>query len=328
MPRTSRKHRKPTITFLNVNTERISIMSMCKMVGVKIQSAEPHPLIVLGVSRPTNGKSDYTNFMCDAISSIARTFPNSPLWIAGDTNLPDVDSQTITILKYQYAKHINELFINTFATLGLSQMVTFPTRLNKTLDVFLTNQPSLVNWCEPISEVSDHDVEVYVNSDIMPRRQRPVQRKIHIWKKADTGLSKEDVAAFAEETQIQHNPDTPVETLGALFTAKWPITIQQNCLPSATTSPVPRARSETCLERKRNITRRPSAPSLIRTWQSAGLQRILSNQNGVLPIHQLQDKRKYPEWGQSEEVLVFHQKLAKRPHWSSSTEEEWHCQQQ
>ena len=292
MPRTSRKHRKPTITFLNVNTERISIMSMCKMVGVKIQSAEPHPLIVLGVSRPTNGKSDYTNFMCDAISSIARTFPNSPLWIAGDTNLPDVDSQTITILKYQYAKHINELFINTFATLGLSQMVTFPTRLNKTLDVFLTNQPSLVNWCEPISEVSDHDVEVYVNSDIMPRRQRPVQRKIHIWKKADTGLSKEDVAAFAEETQIQHNPDTPVETLGALFTAKWPITIQQNCLPSATTSPVPRARSETCLERKRNITRRPSAPSLIRTWQSAGLQRILSNQNGVLPVHQLQDKRK------------------------------------
>ena len=328
MPRTSRKHRKPTIRFINVNTERISIMSMCEKVGVKIQSAEPHPLIVLRVYKTTDSDSDYTNSMCDGISSIAGIFPNNPLWIAGGTHLPDVDWQTITILKYQYAKHINELFIDTFATLDLSHMVTFPTRLNKTLDVFLTNQHSLVNWCEPISGVSVHDAEVYVNSDIVPKRQRPVQRKIHIWKKADTELIKEDVAAFAEEMQTRSNPDTPVETLWALFTAKWPITIQQNCLPSVTTSPGPRARSETCLERKRNITLRPSAPSLIRTWQSAGLQRILSNHNGVLPVHQLHDKRKQQEWGQSEEVLVFHQKQAKRPHWSSTTEEEWHCPQQ
>ena len=200
--------------------ERISIMSPCEMVGVKIQTAQPHPLVVLGVYRPTDNNSDYTNCMCDAISSIARKFPNSPLWIAGDTNLPDVNWQTNTISKHQYTKQINELFIDTFAMLGLSQMVTFPTRLHNTLDVFLTNRPSLVNRCEPIPGVSDHDAAVYVNSDIVPKRQRPVQRKIHIWKKADTELIKEDLAAFAEEMQTRYNPETPVETLWALFTAK------------------------------------------------------------------------------------------------------------
>ena len=161
--------------------EHISIMALCEIVGVKIQTAQPHLLVVLGVYRPTDNTSDYTNCMCNAISSIARKFPNSPLYIAGDTNLPDVEWQTNTIWKHQYTKRINELFIDTFAMMGLSQIVTFPTRLDNTLNVFITNRPSLVNRCEPIPGVSDHDAAVYVNSDIVPKRQRPVQRKIHIW---------------------------------------------------------------------------------------------------------------------------------------------------
>ena len=129
--------------------------------------------------------------------------------------------------------------------LGLSQMVTFPTRLDNTLDIFPTNRPSLVNRCEPILGVSDHDAAAYVNSDIVPKRQRPVQRKIHIWKKADTELIKEDLAAFVEEMQTRYNPETPVETLWDYLQpnarAYWPITFQQNCIPSATISPGPTA---------------------------------------------------------------------------------------
>lgn len=189
------------------------------MVAVKIQTAHT-PLIVLGIYRPTDNNADYSTSMCDAISSIARKFPNSPLWIAGDTNLPDIDWKTSTVLKHQYTKQINELFLDTFSMLGLSQMVTFQTRLDNILDIFLTNRPSLVNRCEPVPGVSDHDVAVYVNSDILPKRQRPIQRKIHIWRKADTEQIQEELATFADEMQTQHNPDTPVETLWALLTAK------------------------------------------------------------------------------------------------------------
>ena len=193
--------------------ERISIMSPCEMVGVKIQTAQPDHLVVFGVYRPTYNNSDYTNCTCDAISSIARKFPNSPLWIAGDTNLPDVNWQTNTISKHQYSKQINELFIDTSAMLSLSQMVTFPTRLDNTLDVFLTNRPSLVNRCEPIPGVSDHDLRKLGHRD-------KKTKTFHIWKKADTELIKEDIGAFAEEMQTRYNPETPLEKLWALFTAK------------------------------------------------------------------------------------------------------------
>ena len=90
--------------------------------------------------------------------------------------------------------------------------------------------------------------------DILPIRQKPVQKKIHIWKKADTELIKEDLAAFVEETQTRYKP---VETLWAIFTAK--------------------------------------------------CQSVLARM------------------GQSEEVLVFHQKQEKRQQRSSPTQEEWHC---
>ena len=168
--------------------------------------------------------------------------------------------------------------------LGLSQMVTFPTRLDNTVYVFLTNRHSLVNRCETIPGVSAHDAAVYVSSDIMPTRQRPVQKKIHIWKKAK--LIKENIAAFAEEMQTRYNPDTHVETMWVLSTAKCQSVLAnhflKNCLHSATTSPGPTARQESCLERKRNTTRRP--PSLTWAWQCTGLQRSLSNQSAAMCV--------------------------------------------
>ena len=111
------------------------IPTPCELLAVKLKTSNT-PLIVIGIDRPTDNKTYYSTSTCDAISSIARKFPNSPLWITGDINLPDVQWKTNTVTKHQYTKQINEHFLDTFSMLGLSQMVTFPTRLDNTLDVF------------------------------------------------------------------------------------------------------------------------------------------------------------------------------------------------
>ena len=41
---------------------------------------------------------------------------------------------------------------------SLSQLVTFPTRNDNTLDIFATNRPSSVEKCEPLSGISDHNI--------------------------------------------------------------------------------------------------------------------------------------------------------------------------
>ena len=104
--------------------------------------------------------------------------------------------------------------------LGLFQMVTFLTRLDNTLGVFLTNRPSLVNSCEPVPGISDHDAAVNVHSDILSTRHRPIQRTIHNWRQADNRLIHDELVTFADELQKDHNLDTPVNTLWALFVAR------------------------------------------------------------------------------------------------------------
>jgi hypothetical protein len=40
----------------------------------------------------------------------------------------------------------------------LEQIVNFSTRKNKTLDLFITNKPSLVSKCKPLPGLADHDI--------------------------------------------------------------------------------------------------------------------------------------------------------------------------
>ena len=60
-------------------------------------------------------------------------------------------------MRHQYNHQIIDSFLQMIAKSGLEQIVEFPTRNNNTLDIVLTNRPSLVNRCEGAPGLSDHD---------------------------------------------------------------------------------------------------------------------------------------------------------------------------
>jgi hypothetical protein len=71
-------------------------------------------------------------------------------------------------------------------------MVDFPTRLNNTLVIFLTNRPSfIVNRCCPIPGVSDHDI-VLIDPNVTPHRRKPT-RLIYLWKRANVNEMKKEL---------------------------------------------------------------------------------------------------------------------------------------
>ena len=84
--------------------------------------------------------------------------PGAAIWIAGDANLPDINWENYTITSHQYKRSINESFLHQLDTTGLDQIVDFPTRGDRTLDIIMTNRPSLVNQCCSLPPLSDHDV--------------------------------------------------------------------------------------------------------------------------------------------------------------------------
>ena len=178
------------------------------MVGVKIQAAVHHPLIVIGAYRPTNNNGEYAANLTTSIKSITAQFPNSPIWVAGDLNLPDIDWTTNSIRSHQYLKSINNSFIDLASNLGMTQSVSFPTRIDNTLDVFLTNRPSLISRCEPIP---------VVDTNIMPRRQRYVQRKVYSWNRLNNDGLHRSLEGMADDVQRMLEQGSPVNDMWHCF---------------------------------------------------------------------------------------------------------------
>ncbi len=197
----------------------IKINEDCELVATKIQLYNEQPLIVLSAYRPPNNDLPYTQTLCQAIRNVVAKNQSAVIWLTGDFNLPDINWASMSIIGHQYTTAVNNCFISTFNDLGLTQSVDFPTREENTLDLFVTNRPSLVTKCMPLPGVSDHEM-VLTLSDIRARRQKPVQRKILLWKKADMNNIKSEINIFGNHFVSSNTIDTDVNDLWNQITSK------------------------------------------------------------------------------------------------------------
>ncbi len=214
--------------------EQIETLKDCELCVVKIELLKKHPLLVIGAYRPTNRDENYFRKLCGEIERVVKLHPNATVWCCGDFNLPDIDWESETISGNRYPLGINETMMTMVHDCNLEQIVTEPTRESNILDLFLTNRPSLVNRCEIVPGISDHDV-VYVDSNIAAKRQKPIKRKIQLWDKADFDQIRLEVKSFSEEFTKQHSVDTPVEDLWKGITTKTDEILDKR-VPSKTTS--------------------------------------------------------------------------------------------
>ena len=105
------------------------------------------------------------------ITNLKNKFKNSIFWLSGDFNLPDINWPNQTVRGTMYPREFNELFIDMINKLGIDQIVDFPTRKDNILDLFCTNQPSLINKVKSIPGISDHNI-VLVDASCNPKRYK------------------------------------------------------------------------------------------------------------------------------------------------------------
>ena len=117
-----------------------------------------------------------------------------------------------------YVQAINTSFIETLRDVGCQQMVTFPTRLKNTLDIFATNRPSLVTKCSRLPGLGDHDA-VLVETSMTPKLRRPVRRLIYLWSRADLPALATELGEYVArlETTAQSEEPPTVQTLWQNF---------------------------------------------------------------------------------------------------------------
>lgn len=190
----------------------IKIDSTCELIASKIQVYGQRTLIVISAYRPPKNDVAYAQNMCQAIKVIIASNPSAVVWIGGDFNLPDINWSMGAFESHQYTNAINNHFLSTFSDAGLTQIVDFPTRGKKTLDLFFTNRPSLTSRCVPTPGVGDHDM-VLTLSETRARRQKPVRHKIFLWKKADMSRIRSEISAFGTLFTEENSISTDVDTL-------------------------------------------------------------------------------------------------------------------
>ena len=89
---------------------------------------------------------------------------------------------------------LNDYLLDILNDNGLSQMVTFSTRENSRLDIFITNSPSFIDNIKPIPGLSDHKI-VYIESTLQIESN---SRKIYVFNSGDWDSFKVDLENLTE----------------------------------------------------------------------------------------------------------------------------------
>ena len=154
------------------NTEFIAVLVACQ--GKK-------PLIICAAYRPPDRDRGYMANLCSAIRDVHDSFPGHAIWCGGDFNLPDINWMDESTQGNRYPNEINKSLLDLLHDLNLTQVVTFPTRINNTLEILFSNRPNLVHKLNPVPGISDHDSIAQAEIDCLAQVRRPVKRKIFLW---------------------------------------------------------------------------------------------------------------------------------------------------
>ncbi|KAK3096098.1 hypothetical protein FSP39_023212 [Pinctada imbricata] len=222
------------MTNVNLPCEEIQISTTSEVVAISVKRGNKAPLIVAGVYRPPSDKLDKTEFLCSDLRDLIGDYSNSPLWLTGDFNLPDISWPTSSISGHQNLATINNLFLTLTADCGLHQMVDFTTRNNNTLDLFFTNRPSLINRIKPMPGISDHEA-IFIDSDVQVKLQRPTRRKIYLWKKANMTDLRNHMRNFSDNYVQNHSTTEPIDSLWCALKTGC-LSVLDTCVPSKMTT--------------------------------------------------------------------------------------------
>ncbi|CAG2227037.1 unnamed protein product [Mytilus edulis] len=215
-------------------------------------TASPSPPVYTSSPIKTN-KTDRNNYQKPKNTKIISCLA----W--GDINLPDICWKTQSITDHQNPIRINSTFLDLVQDNHLEQIVTFPTRKNHTLELFLTNRPSLVNRCEPLPGIGDHDI-VYIDTDITAKINKPVKRKIFIWKKADAKEQVEKAMKLNTDFKEKFNLEQCGNLLKPAYLPYLNKQYHQKCHPQDSINPGSTRKLKNSQDRKREALKKQERP--------------------------------------------------------------------
>ena len=147
-------------------------------------SLSPNKFIIIGVFYTPKSELNSLVELRKSITKLRITYPETPLFLGGDFNLPGINWDTLTYSPTASKKAQWEYLLNIAADFQLEQLNLEPTRNKNTLELMFTTSPEISN-CSTGPGISDHDHIVICRTDVKPMHPLKKKRDIHLYKKAD-----------------------------------------------------------------------------------------------------------------------------------------------
>ena len=185
----------------------------CEMIWAKMEVKGCKTLYVCSYYRPSVCDEESLQIFSRSIEKFCNT-NNGIIIIGGDFNFPGWNWKQHHLKDNTPYPQLHQDFMSTLNDCALTQLIEEPTRHENTLDLMITNVPSLVYRQEVVPGISDHDA-VYIEMNIDPKKNKQKQRNIPLYKKANWNGLKADMAKTVDEIDKDNKCD--VERLWLTF---------------------------------------------------------------------------------------------------------------
>ncbi|CAG2216016.1 unnamed protein product [Mytilus edulis] len=127
-----------------------------------------------------------TEYHAHLHTSLSGIPEGAHVWLGGDFNLGDINWEDESVKQYAAKSGPSHQLLNISKDPFLNQVVVEPTRTTDTceniLDLFFTNNSSLVNKVHVIPGISDHET-VYIESSLRPIKTKLPPREVSTYKR-------------------------------------------------------------------------------------------------------------------------------------------------
>ena len=294
------------------STEVNSLQTDCEIVWVELTIQNSRKLLLSSFYRPQPNDDVSLEKLNQ---SLKRLNPNSKsiIIVSGDFNLGHIDWTSSSIIPGKPNVKQHQDILDIIADHSLTQIVDKPTRNDKTLDLIITNYPSIVDNFETIPPIgeADHDI-LSLEITVSLRRCKHKPRQVLKYSKANWDNIKQDLKTIYHKiNQSQDSQD--IDSMWNLFKDGLQMSISKN-IPSKTTkydNKLPWISDELRKKmnkyrrklRKRQSKQKPKSEELkklkreIQKEQRQGYWRYIENMIFDIPIPDQESNRftKYPK---------------------------------
>ena len=167
----------------------------CEIIWAQIALQGEKHMYLGSFYRPPDTKEDTLTHLRSSLDALPKNAHQRLINLAGDFNAPDINWENNAVGESNKTKLYQEI-INIGNDNGLTQIQKEPTRESNVLELFYTNNATLVKSSSVIPGISDHEM-VIVDTDIRPKYTKPQQRKLYKYKSAKWDEIKENLNEFS-----------------------------------------------------------------------------------------------------------------------------------